>query len=487
MPENTEIQSNSANGAENPEVIRLNEALTEFHTLTGLIQRIQLGHLAGLQYGGERDLYKVFGYKQVITPELVLAKYSRQDIAGRIVDAPPGATWSNPPTLVAKNSIVTKWDQFVKSTKYWSNVYMADRLARMAPYSLLLFGFNDTGKLEQPVSTRRRNNSVLYLRPISARIVEEISYVEDNKNPRFGLPEIYKVKFEDPSVLKSTRASQTLSAMKPLSIHHSRVVHIVENPLEDPIHGIPIMEKVYNLLDDLLKIGGGTAETYWLSGRQGLQADVDKDMTIEPADAAALADEITEYMHQLRRFIKTRGVKLNPLKSDVPTPDGVFEMIISLLSGSTGIPKRILLGSEAGQLASEQDRANWAERIEERRVLFANPYILDPTVLLLQNVGILPKGDVEYEWPDAFVQNPLERGQTMAQIARAVGNLSRQTGNKAPMQITSRKEAREVIGLVGDLPESEIIEQPIDEPPQGPPVDTGTQEGSPATDGDTED
>ena len=238
----------------------------------------------------------------------------------------------------------------------------------------------------------------------------------------------------------------------------------MENPLEDEVFGIPIIEKVYNLLDDLLKVSGGTAETYWLTGNRGIQVDVDKEMEISPADAAALSTEIDEYMHQLRRFIRTRGVDMNVLESKPPNPKDVFSMIINLISGTTGIPTRILLGSEAGQLASEQDRANWAERIDERRDLFAEPNMLWPLVDLFQEVGLLSEGEVTFEWPSAFIQNPLEIGQTQAQTARAIGNISRQTGNKAPMQLTSRTEAREIIGLKGDLAEEDIIEPPEEEP-----------------------
>lgn len=135
-------------------------------------------------------------------------------------------------------------------------------------------------------------------------------------------------------------------------------------------------------------------------------------------------------------------------------------MIMALVSGTTGIPRRILVGSEAGQLASEQDRANWAERIQERRALFANPSILDPTVMLLQTVGLVPEGDFEWDWPSAFIQNPLEEGQTMAQTARAIGNISRQTGGSTPMQLISREEGRKILGYVDDLDESDLYEPP---------------------------
>lgn len=434
--------------------------------LSGLISRLQLATLAGSQFGGKRLLYEIFGYKDLLTPEDFLAKYARQDIASRIVDAPPGATWSKPPELEEENDLKTKWDEIVEKVNLWGAMHRVDRLARLNQFSILLFGFDDANNLEVPLRKGGRDKSLMYVRAIGARQVEELSFVSDVRNPRFGLPEMYRIKFDDPALKHVVSGSVTTKGLKEIKVHASRVVHVVENPLEDETFGYPIMEKVYNLLDDLLKVAGGTAEMFWLAGNRGMQADIDKDMDIDPADAQALSDEIDEYQHQLRRFIRTRGVKMNVLESTTPMPKEIFDMIMSLISGTTGIPRRILLGSEAGQLASEQDRANWSDRIAERRALFCTPTILQPTVRLLQAAGLLPEGKAEFVWPSAFIMSPLEEGMSMAQQARAIGNMSRQTGNKTTMQITSREEARNIIGLEGDLDESLIIE--TEELPQEP-------------------
>jgi hypothetical protein len=340
----------------------------------------------------------------------------------------------------------------------------------------LLFGFND-GNLEKPV---KKANELLYVRALGSRQVTELTYNSDPKSPRYGKPETYKICYDDPTSRVISRGGVNITKQKDITVHASRVVHIVESPLEDTSFGVPIIEKVYNLLDDLLKVTGGTAEMYWLTGNRGMQADIDKEMDIDPADAAALTAEIEEYQHQQRRFIRTRGVKLNVLESTVPNPKEIFEMIMALISGTTGIPRRILVGSEAGQLASEQDRANWAERIQERRALFANPSILDPTVMLLQNVGLLTEGDFTWEWPSAFIQNPLEEGQSMAQIARAIGNISRQTGGSTPMQLVSREEARKVLGYDDDLADSDLFVPPDWQMPADPNAATDQGPNSPA-------
>lgn len=420
--------------------------------LSTMVERLKLATMAGLQFEGNRDLYAVFGYQRALTSDSFLAKYKRQDIASRIVDAPPGATWSRPPTLAEGNPMAASWQELITqpNLKLLNAMYRADRLARCNSFSLLLFGFDDTGDLSQPAKAAKE---ILYVKPVASRLVTKITYNDDPRSPRYGQPETYTIQFDDPASKEGSSAGVTVTRIKDLVVHWTRVVHIVEYPLEDSVFGTPILEKVFNLLDDLLKVAGGTAEVYWLTGNRGLHADIDSEMDIDPADAAALSDEIEEYQHQLRRVIRTRGVDLKVLQSTVPNPKETFEMIMSIISGTTGIPRRILVGSEAGQLASEQDRANWAERIEERRILFVNPEILNPAVGCLQNVGIMPEGSPEWKWPSAFIQNPLEEGQTAAQIARAVGNLSRQTGASTPMQILTQDECRMALQPLLDIPD----------------------------------
>ncbi|MEE8598508.1 MAG: anti-CBASS Acb1 family protein, partial [Dehalococcoidales bacterium] len=443
-------------------------------TLSAVVSRLQLAARAGLQFGGARDLYAVFGWKRTLIAEDFLTKYNRQDIATRVIDAPPAATWSNPPRFKDNKPLQTEWNVLNRRLKLWELLYRVDRLARLNHFSLVMFGFDDTGNLDRAVSPDKVKD-ILWIRPIGSRMVDSVTFDDDVRSPRFGRPNKYRITFDDPTQKSINLGSVSTEGTREVEVHHSRVIHVVENPLEDTVISVPIMEKIYNLLDDLLKVTGGTAETYWLTGNRGLHANIDKEMELNPADTAALSDEIDEYMHQLRRVVRTRGVDLKALGSESPSPKETFEMIIALISGTTGIPKRILVGAEAGQLASEQDRANWAERIQERRKLFAEPYLMEPLVDKLEEVGLLSKGasTVELEWPSAFIQNPLEEGQTMAQTARAIGNISRQTGNKVPMQLTSVEEGRKIIGLEGDLEESEVVDQPEETPRE--PFDGGDE------------
>ena len=217
------------------------------------------------------------------------------------------------------------------------------------------------------------------------------------------------------------------------------------------------------LFDHILKVAGSSAETYWLTSNRGLQLDVDKDSQLSAEDAADLADEIEEYQNQQRRVLRTRGVKITDLGSSGVDPSGVFNVLIALTSSATGIPRRILTGSEAAHLSSEQDRANWADYIESRRRSFAWPNVLKPLITKLSDAGVFvaPSKEVNVDWPSPYTLTPLEEGQMMAQKGRALSNITRQIQHgflqtHQGEAVLDLEEGREMIGLppevTGTLP-----------------------------------
>lgn len=409
---------------------------------TPLLERLKLGGLLGKMFGGKRDLYELLGYTQVITYEHILSKYTRQDITSRVIDAPANALWDNPPLITAPVAGFDEaWKDVARKHNVWQTVSKADKLAGMGEYAIILIGTDTPGDLKNPV-VRRNNASLLYLQPYAINTATISKLVGDPTNARYMLPELYQI--QPGNELNSVNIRELPPTFE---IHADRVVHVLEGALTNDVFGTPRGVKIYNLLEDLQKIVGGTAETFWLTANRGMQVDVDKEMDLTKEDAADLSDEIDEYLNQLRRVIRTRGVKINSLGSDTPNPKNVFEMVMSLVSGSTGIPKRILIGSEAGQLASEQDRSNWAERIEERRSSFGTPTITN-LVMRLSSVGVLPpvtSEQIVVEWPDAFKLSPLERAQTSSNYARSAANLAKALEGEDPLM--TKEEAREILGL----------------------------------------
>lgn len=405
-----------------------------------LSSRNRWGQLLGKMFGGKRDMYKVFGYAEIVRYKQSYGKYNRQDIFGRVIDAPADALWTKPPMLVVEGNDAwnTAWSAVADNTGLWTAIGRVDRLAGLGEYAALLIGFDDGRTIDSPVVGNAKK--VTYMQPYSIEGAQLVKLYDDPTQSNYMQPNLYNVQPGNDSTV------YTVSA-RSFKADASRVLHVVENPLTNALFGNPRSERIFNLSDDLLKVAGGTAETFWLTANKGLQVDVDKEMDLTEDDEKALSDEIDDYQHQLRRVLRTRGIKITPLGSDVPNPSEAFNMILALISGATGIPQRILLGSEAGQLASGQDRNNWAERIQERRATFGEPQVIRPLITKLTSAGILPVVDptlIQIVWPDAFVLAPLEQAQASAQRARSAVNMSKALDTTT---LFDEDEAREILQL----------------------------------------
>lgn len=435
---------------------------------SNLLSRMALAIRAGFQFGGQRKLYDVFGYPATLTTTHLLAKYQRQDIVTRVVDMAPEEMWSKPPSMADLHGSKKKWDEFVAKVGLWDRVIQADKLCNFGSFTVMWLGLPGSQNLPAPVV--RDVSDILYLQSYGGDNVKIKQFEDNTKNARYGQPLLYEVNVG------------TQNQPKKIEVHFSRVVHIVDRPLQGLMFSEPRLAVIYNVLDDILKVAGGSAETYWLTSNRGMQVDIDKDMELQAGDAEALEDELTEFQHQLRRYIRTRGVKITTLGSEVADPQGVFNTLISILAGTTSIPQRILMGSEAGQLASEQDRANWAEYLERRRKVFGEPYVLKPILRKLEDIRFLPEGATDkatFEWPEAFHMSPLEESNTLAGRARAVVNLSRRAQFGNPL-ITD-EEARMMVGLPSEVPTEGTMPKPLPEKSNNPGSGPGKQDGASQT------
>ena len=372
-------------------------------------------------FSGRRSIYEVYGWKKDPQYEDFLDKYYHQDIAKRIIDAPVLALWSDPPNLVADDQFKTAWEGLLKTIPVFANITRLDILSGIGTFAVMVIGFDDGRSLDQPVrkTTGRR---VIYMQPYGEDSVKVKSFIKDPTDARFGLPEMYTISRIRPDKAVGVLAADVSTAF---DVHWTRVLHVAEGALESRVYGRSRLEPVYNVLDDIQKVTGGSAETFWLTANRGLHIDVDKEMELDAQDEANLSEELEEYQHELRRVIRTRGVKINALGSEVADPRGVFDVQLSLLSANTGLPKRVITGSEAGQLASQQDRANWAQVVEQRVKSYGEPIVMLPLLKTLIDAGVLPEPtQLRVNWPDAFKMNPLERAQTSAQIARSATNIA---------------------------------------------------------------
>ena len=424
------------------------EAVQSLQTMSAMLDRWLFANRAGLQFDGDRNVYGALGYRQNLTFQDYQAKYDRDPIAARVIDAPAAATWRNQPTVTDDEDperttpFEEAWMSLEKRLRVYQRLERLDRMTGIGEYGALLIGFRGQPLADQEATRVAGPDDVLFLAPYNECSAQIDVYDGDPQSERFGLPSIYTLQIN----AEGRRTQQPGS----LRAHHSRIIHVVENALEDDVFGRPRLRNLFNLLDDALKVVGGSAETYWLEARRGLHANIDKDAKpLPPNEQSELKDQIDEYVNNLRRVIRTQGMELNTLGGAVANPQGPFDVIMKLVSVASGIPIRILTGSERGELASSQDEGNWAGRIEERQIHFAEPIILRPLIDRLISFGALPEpseGEYEINWQSLSDPGERENAETAEILSRAAVNF------QAANRIMTPDEGRERLGLEGPAP-----------------------------------
>lgn len=447
-------------------------------TLSALVSRLGLAARLGKQFGENRDVYEVCGYNKAPDFDDYMARYERQDIARRVVDAPATATWREVPEVYEETEsedeteFEKQWTALSKRLQLRQYFERADKLAGIGCYSVLLVGLARQGELAQPAEKVSGAADVIYLQPYSEKNARITQYDEDPKSERYGLPLMYDLTSSRVSIAGGRSVKSTGLA---LPVHFSRVLHIAEGTLEDEVFGVPRLRGVYNLLDDLLKIVGGTGEMYWQGALRGLVAKLEKGYSLSPDKAAELKAEVEEYLHGLSRFIKTVGIDIDALPSTTPDPRGPFDVAISLVAAASGLPKRILLGSEAGELASSQDEKNWKDRVMERQQNFAGPLVIERFIDMMVKLGALPEPkDLCVDWPNLLSLSESEQADVQVKKANAMATYA----NSAAPEFFPPEEFREDVMDMqpepeGGFPEEEpLIVDPMADPlnPQNQPA-----------------
>lgn len=378
-----------------------------------LINRAALMSKLGYQYGGDRDLYEALGYITNLTYQNYLAQYERQDIAKAVIDRPVKATWKNGFLVVEsdeyKDTQLEKAFEELDNRLVLKNKFARlDKLTGLGRYGVLLLGLDDIKSVsdwENPISTGRKYN-LIYVKPLGEINAEITEYVSDTSSERYGQPMYYTVEIEN----LGNSASQNVK------VHWSRAIHVVDDNLDSEIEGEPRLKVVFNRLQDLEKIVGASAEMFWRGARPGYQGNIDKDYHLTEEMKDDLQDQVDEFEHNLRRLLLLEGIDLKGLNPQVSDPSHHVDIQIQMISAATGIPKRILTGSELGELASTEDKNRWFELIESRRNDFAAPSIIRPFVDRCIEYRILPKPKEKYfiRWPDLWTMGDKEK----AEIAR---------------------------------------------------------------------
>lgn len=395
----------------------------------------------GLMYRTHNDTRKldeVFGYKQTLAPEDYWIRYKRQHIAKRIVEIFPKKAWLHMPEVTDKpeeqeESIFEKEViELVKRKKLQQYIKRADILSCLGRYSVIYIGIAGTEDPKEPLEdTNLTLDDISFISTYSEENAVIESLDMDKYSESYGNPLIYQLK----TGTHSSSDSGSIIMQKPdalMRVHASRIIHIAQGALENEVYGTPYLEDVYDILIDLLKITGGSSETFYLNSRGGLSVNIKEGRMV--TSESSLVTSITEYVNEMTRVLVTQGAEINTIEHSVADPTPNFNMLISTIAGAKGIPVRILLGSERGELASTQDKKNFNEAVKERQTDFCENQILRPLIDFFIRVGVLSQpidDDYSVIWDDLYevdekdeAEITLKRSQAIRQFTDGVNSES---------------------------------------------------------------
>ena len=415
--------------------------------------------LLGKSHDGKRDRYEVFGWQKALRSENFVGLYHRNGVASRIIRAFPQATWASHPVICDDSDddasgFTQAFDDLNKRLRIMHYLERADRLSGIGQFGVLYLGFADNAQLRDPVEG---NAPLMYLSAYGEYSIEVQQWDMDPRSPRFNMPTLYTLQTGRTALATETSASRSIT------VHHTRVLHLAEQLDDDEVYGIPRLLPAYNYLEDLEKVCGSSAETFWLAANRGILWSADSDAEFDEADSQRLKEQAEEYDHQLRRSITATGLSAQVLGSDTPSPEANAKTLLMLIAGTYGMPQRILTGTESGEMASTQDITNWNVQIDNRRQNYAGPRILRPLIERLIETGNLPKPNGQFysEWDSLTSLSKKDQADinkvktdTLVAYTNAIG---------ADLLVPPREFRADFLGMSEESEYLEEDEQPLDE------------------------
>lgn len=386
-----------------------------------------------------KDVDKECDYPAVIDAEMYRRMHDREGIASKVNTIHARDTWKrNPEIKETEDSKESAWEKnfqkFVRRFKLWNVLQRLDEVSGIGEYGGLLFGIQDNKPLDQPVDgfpedpdverpKKAATRKLLYLRVLDQTQLEVAEIEGDENSPRCGQPKFYNVKIAE---IKSV-GGRLVAKSRDQKVHWHRILHIADNKLTSEVYGVPRQQNVYNYLLNLRKILGGSPEMLWKGGFPGLNFKIDptiaaiagSEFTVEKQ--AEFKDEVKRYANGLTRYLSNVGIDAQVLSPNVADPTSHFEIQLRAIAATKDVPWRIFLGSEAAQLASEQDLDRWNDSIRRRQETYAGPEIVRGTIDRSMDLGVLDSlPDYVSDWDDIDAPSDLDIAEISKLLSEAL-------------------------------------------------------------------
>ena len=307
----------------------------------------------------------------------------------------------------------------------WPFLLNADILAGYGRYGIILIGLDDGQQdLRTPV-VPRAGMRITFLQAFPEHLAKISAFDMNRGSRRYGMPIEYMIRMSDPQEQSNTEINEPYTTEY---VHWSRIVHITDKwhtASSSRIFAIPRCKPVLRPILDIKKVRGSSAEMYYKGAFFGLHFGTHPQLGPDAdVDRESLEDMYEEYINGLQRALFTSGMTVDPLSPTVVGPREQIEVQLEAISIKTRTPKRVLMGSERGELSSEDDRKDYNTKLISREVMHNGPHVIVPLLDRLINFGCLPRPrnpGYRIWWPDLASLSEAEKAEVLLKRTQAYG------------------------------------------------------------------
>lgn len=351
-----------------------------------------------------------YGYPMQIDFYMHWNMYKRNGLAKAGIEIPINLCWMDSPTVREgedDDHEETSWEKgvkaLVKRLKLWRHIKDADRMQRVGRYSAIFVRVRDGMSADKPMGNIK-DSQIIELMPIWEGQLEPNDIDTDIASDNYGKPLNY-------TYSATGTGNQNDKASDSFQIHHSRLIILSEDAVGGSIYGTPANEAGFNALLDWDKIRGSGGEASWLAAaNKQILKPTQPGSTISQDALDGINDSLKDMKEGLDEALFLNGVESTPMNNAVPDPEIYKQMALEEYCASIFIASKILVGTQSGVKAGDEDTASLMRMMMSRRRNICSDFI-DSFLSWCYRCGALiaPTDGHSIEWSDLTAPSAMQK------------------------------------------------------------------------------
>ncbi|MEQ3653686.1 MAG: phage portal protein [Glaciecola sp.] len=378
--------------------------------------------------------WKDYGWPATLTNFMFWNMWRRNAIAAQVISLPVKLCWMTKPCVKSSDDEheETQFEKeiakLVKRLKLWQRLKGGDLRQRVGRYGALVWTVADGKTMDKPLE-RVNSNRIVSIKPVFESQLDVTQQDDDPTSPRYGQPLYYTLQEHE-------EGARSKWQNKSGQIHWTRVTPLAEGADDGTIYGIPALEAIFNDLIDWDKIKGSGGEGFWRAAAQKfvLQASKESNGSApKEHELDALTEMLAEMFAGFDSMPYTGGWELKSLDTSMPNPEHFVGTLEKSIAAGSGIPNKVLFGSQSGVKAGDEDTGLFMRLLQSRRENELTDMIEDVMNWLAAHTEITLPEELHVEWDDLTAPDAAQK----AELAKAMSIINKDavtTGQDAPFK-----------------------------------------------------